>query len=78
VSRYHFDIHTDKEVYEDFNGESFPSFDSAESIARRSIVEIISEQLHHKVSTMDWSMRIRDGEGRTILTLAFIDVLKSP
>ena len=78
MSRYHFDIHTDKEVYEDFYGENLPNLDSAESVARRSIAEIIAEQLHGKSSPVDWSMHIRDGEGRTILSLAFIDVLKSP
>jgi len=78
VSRYHFDIYTDKEIYEDFGGENLPSLDAAESVARGSIAEIIAEQLHGKSSPVDWSMHIRDGEGRTILSLAFIDVLKSP
>jgi len=78
MPRYHFDIHEADSVMEDWEGDKFVDLESAERAARRSIAELISEQLRCKISTMDWSMRIREGGGGTVLTLAFIDILKSP
>jgi hypothetical protein len=78
MQRYHFDIHKAEDVIEDWEGDKFTDLGSAERAARRSITELISELLRCKISTIDWSMRIRDGGGCTVLTLAFVDILKSP
>jgi len=78
MQRYHLDIHKGEDVIEDWEGDKFADLESADRAARKSIVELISELLRCKISTVDWSIRIRDGEGRTIRTLAFIDILKSP
>ena len=75
---YYFDVHMDKGVIEDWEGGQFADLESADGAARKSIVELISELLRCKISTIDWSLGIRDGEGRTIRTLSFIDILKSP
>ena len=78
MQRYHFDIHKAEGVLEDLEGDKFADLESAECAARISITELISELLRCKISTINWSMRIRDVEGRTIRSLAFIDILKSP
>jgi hypothetical protein len=78
MQRYHLDIHKGEDFIEDWEGDRFTDLDSADCAARKSIVELISELLRCKISPVDWSMRIRDGEGRTVRTLAFIDILKSP
>lgn len=78
MPRYYFDVHRVEGIIEDWEGGKFANLESAERAARRSIAELISELLRCKISTMDWSMRIRDGGGCTVLTLAFVDILKSP
>jgi hypothetical protein len=78
MPHYHFDIHCENNVIEDFEGGAFPDLETAETWARKSIAELICEYLRRRTSTVNWSMAIRDCKGRTVRILAFIDVVKAP
>jgi hypothetical protein len=78
MPRYHFDVHTEHEVFEDADGEVLPNIGAAERLSRASVAELIYEHLRQRVSTVSWTMTVRDDERQVVVTIPFLDFLKSP
>jgi hypothetical protein len=78
MRRYHFDIHTEHEVFEDFDGQALPNIAAVERLTKTSVAELIYEQLRQRVSTVSWTMTVRNDQGEVVLTMPFADLLKSP
>ena len=75
---YFFDLHRGDEIAEDAEGQDLPDLRSVERVARRSVIELIYENLRRGVSPLGWSFGVRDRDGRPALMLPFEDVLKQP
>jgi len=74
---YYFDVGDGDALMEDLDGHELPDLAAAYLMARLAAVEAIHDNLRRGVIADPRHFRVRDGEGRTVLTMRFVDALRS-